>query len=287
LPEVQTLRQVLEQQFPGGPHAPPRGRRPMGQEVIESPHEPQARRGQKRGQSWTGYKVQLSETCDPDQPHLVVDLEPTGALANDAPQLAPIRERLQARGIVPAEQYIDQGYMSAAELVRSAQAGICLMGRPLEDTQGPPGFRQGEFAIDETAQTARCPAGQTSQVWSERQVTGAPQPQVQLRFDGKVCQGCGFFGQCTASPQGRSLTLHPFRAALAARRGEANEDVFQTKMRLRAGIEATISELVRGYGLRQARYRGLAKLGLQSYFTAVAVNLSRLARWWARPAPAV
>jgi len=60
---------------------------------------------------------------------------------------------------------------------------------------------------------------------------------------------------------------------------------FQKKLHRRAGIEASISELVRIYQLRYCRYRGLSKLHLQTYFTAVAANLKRLARWWALQTP--
>jgi transposase len=37
---------------------------------------------------------------------------------------------------------------------------------------------------------------------------------------------------------------------------------------------------VRAFGLRQARYRGLAKTGLQHIATAAAVNLDRMAAWF-------
>ena len=49
--------------------------------------------------------------------------------------------------------------------------------------------------------------------------------------------------------------------------------------RLRAGIESTLSQGVRAFGLRRARYRGLAKTHLQTVITAVALNLDRLAAW--------
>ena len=119
-------------------------------------------------------------------------------------------------------------------------------------------------------------------MWSEHPVPGAPALQVKLRFDAPTCQACPFFGQCTSSSQGWSLTLHPYRALLAQRRAEAQSEDFKNRLHLRAGIEGTLSELVRGHRLRWARYRGQAKLRLQTYFTAIAVNLKRVTRWWAR-----
>jgi transposase len=55
-------------------------------------------------------------------------------------------------------------------------------------------------------------------------------------------------------------------------------DAFKQEMRRRNGIEGTQSELVRAYGLRQARYRGKAKVRLQNYFIGAACNIRRLFR---------
>jgi hypothetical protein len=44
-------------------------------------------------------------------------------------------------------------------------------------------------------------------------------------------------------------------------------------MKHRNRIEGTQSELVRGHGLRRARYRGLAKAQLDNYFIAAACNV--------------
>ena len=193
LPEVEVLRTVLSQQFPADSGGAPAAKRPTGQQVIESPHEPEARYGTKRGQDWTGYKAQITETCDEDYPHLIVDLEVTGALANDSPELPKIQARLQDQQTMPGEQQVDQGYMSGQNLVASAALGINLMGMPLADTQGPPGFRQADFQIDAEARQATCPAGQTSVVWGERQKAGYSAPFIQVRFGAQTCQCCPFF----------------------------------------------------------------------------------------------
>jgi IS5 family transposase len=46
-------------------------------------------------------------------------------------------------------------------------------------------------------------------------------------------------------------------------------------MKLRPPIEGKLSELTRYHGLRRARYRGLPKVQLQTFFTAAAVNIKR------------
>lgn len=286
LAAVETLRRVLGEQFPSGPDSPAAAKRPSG-DVIESPHETEARRGVKRGQGWTGYKAQVTETCDEDQPRLIVDLEPTAALANDSPQLGQIQSRLQAQDTLPGEQYVDQGYMSGKGIADSSELGIDLVGVPLADTQAAEGFRQADFDIDEAARIAVCPAGEIACTWSDSGAQAGQRAAIQIRFSGQTCAGCAAFGRCTSSAQGRSLSLSPYRKVVQERRAVAQTQGYQEKMHLRAGIEGTISELVRGHGLRSARYRGLAKLRLQCLFSAVAVNLKRLARWWTQPKAAI
>jgi hypothetical protein len=60
-------------------------------------------------------------------------------------------------------------------------------------------------------------------------------------------------------------------------RRDEQTDVFKREMATRVGIESVISELVRGHGLRQARYRGFRKTQLQAYFIGACANLKRLA----------
>jgi len=65
---------------------------------------------------------------------------------------------------------------------------------------------------------------------------------------------------------------------LQDRRREMQTDAFKQEMHRRNAIEGTQSELVRGYGLRQARYRGKDKVRLQNYLIGAACNIRRLFR---------
>ena len=47
----------------------------------------------------------------------------------------------------------------------------------------------------------------------------------------------------------------------------------------RAGIEGTLSQGVRAFGLRRTRYWGLAKTHLQHVATAAAINVERIVAW--------
>ena len=72
--------------------------------------------------------------------------------------------------------------------------------------------------------------------------------------------------------------MNAYHDLIQARRKEAETEAFRQEMQLRAGIEGTVSEMVRGHGLRRSRYRGQQKNQLQAILVATATNLKRLAR---------
>ena len=65
---------------------------------------------------------------------------------------------------------------------------------------------------------------------------------------------------------------------LQARRKEQPTDAFKQRMKHRNAAEGTQSELVRSHGLRRARFRGLAKVKRQNYFSGAACNVKRRIR---------
>jgi transposase len=67
--------------------------------------------------------------------------------------------------------------------------------------------------------------------------------------------------------------------ALEAARQRQTMDEFKKMYASRAGVEGTISQGTRGFGLRRSRYVDLAKAQLQHILTAAAMNLMRTADW--------
>jgi transposase len=67
--------------------------------------------------------------------------------------------------------------------------------------------------------------------------------------------------------------------ALQALRQHQNTAEWKATYAKRAGVEGTLSQGVRAFGLRHCRYVGLAKTCLQPLATAAAINIDRLAAW--------
>ncbi len=256
---------------------------------IESPYDADARYRSKSGMSWMGYMVHLTETCDKGAPHLVLHADTTPANVHEAMRVEAIHAALAAKGLTPSEHLVDSAYISAEHLVRAReQHGIDLVG-PGRARTGWQAHTEGafdttDFTIDWDSQVARCPEGRTSTSWRgyHDRATG---PYVRARFSGADCNACPSKPRCTRGrDQGRQLTL-PAREqheALAAARARGDTEQGRRLYAQRQGIEGTISQAVRGFGLRRARYRGRAKMGLQNVATAAAINLDRLAAWFAK-----
>ena len=58
---------------------------------------------------------------------------------------------------------------------------------------------------------------------------------------------------------------------------------FRAEYARRAGVEGTLAQGTRRFGLRHARYRGLPKTHLQHVLTALSMNLVRLVAWFGEP----
>jgi transposase len=291
IPAVDVLRQVWLQQFYAAPLGEPVRWRaaddlPPSAQLICTPYDVQARYSQKRQTIWTGYKVHLTETCDADGPHLITDVQTTLAPAADVDQLPKIQADLAGRGLLPAEQLVDAAYVSSQQVLASRQThGIDLVG-PMPGNQSwqaraQQGYATPDFALDWTAQQARCPHGHTSVKWTTTRNRHG-QPVVVVRFDQATCRACPARAMCVRSVDNpRRLSLRPqteHEALLAARARQLTPD-FQTLYATRAGIEGTLSQAVRNSGLRRSRYLGLAKTHLQHLLTATATNLLRAAAW--------
>jgi len=300
LPRIATLRQTwhhhyerLTAQTPSAGHPAVSRVRfktkqelPHAAEEIQSPYDPDARYRHKRETSWVGYMVHVSETCEPTTPHLLTQVHTTTAAVHEAMCTADIHQALVDKDLAPGEHWVDAAYIDADLLVRSQEDhGITLRGpaRPNPTWQATVAgaYTVTDFTVDWEHQQVQCPQGKTSASWTERNDhTGTA--CIQVRFSQHDCGACPARPLCTQATQAaRSLKLQPQAQceALHATRAWYASEEGQQRSKRRAGIEGTLSQGVRSFGLRCARYRGLAKTHLQHIATAAAMNVDRIVAW--------
>jgi len=294
-PAVQTLRAVWIQQY-YGPHdlrwrveadLPPHA------QLITSPYDVEARFATKRETSWTGYKVHLSETCDDDTPHLITNVETTPATTNDVCMTETIHTHLAERDLLPREHLLDSGYVAADLLVTSQQDHqVDLLGPVLSDNswqaRQADGLDVSCFVIDWDQQSVTCPAGKSSVRWTEgHDHQGDGQAIIAIQFDPQDCRACPLRPRCTQAKEGpRTMKLRPRdqHEALQLARKRQTTEAFKQLYAARAGIEGTLSQGVRAFGLRHTKYIGQAKTHLQHILIAIAINIVRVVAWiWEIP----
>jgi transposase len=292
---IEVLRQIWVQQYYGA-EDPPRWRHepdvPPAAQLIHSPYDVEARYSIKHGSAWVGYKAHATETCDDETPHVITHVATTPATTPDDNMLETIHAALAAKALLPRQHLVDCGYTDAEILVKSeAVYGVTIVGPVAADpswqAREGTGYDQRAFLIDWETHTVMCPQGKQSRKW-QPDTDMAGQEVIQIRFAKKDCQACPMRAACTrAHTEPRTLTVRTqvYHEALQAARRHQTTAAFQEDYADRAGIEGTLSQGVRAFGLRRSRYIGLAKTHLQHVLIAVAINLKRVMAWLSHPHP--
>jgi transposase len=254
---------------------------------LQSPYDPEAHYSAKREFEWTGYKVHVTEVCDKNAAHLITDVETCPAMQPDMASTAGIHERLAAKGLLPSEHFVDSAYVDAGLLVGSQRDhGISLEG-PVRGVANhharAEGYEQRHFTIDWEREQAICPQGKTSVSWRARS-SKAEAPRITAVFSRSDCGSCVVQQACTpAKAARRTIYFHPRPEyeALNAARKRMDDPEWQERYHVRAGVEGTVSQGVRAFGMRRSRYVGLAKTKLQHACAATAMNALRAVQWLA------
>lgn len=296
VPAVQVLRRTWQEQFAErAGKLVWREKEEMASpaDLIHSPYDPEARYSRKREIEWMGYKVHLTETCDPERPHLIVNVETTPATTPDDNMVEVVHTSLQKRALLPCEHLVDKGYTDSEGLVRSTRDyGVNLTGPVATDpswqARTREGFDQSQFRVDWDRQVVTCPQGKASISFLRNSYPKNGQTW-EVRFSAKDCTPCSRRSQCTrAKKEPRIIGLlvrEQYEALQEARKRQRTEE-FRQRYAARAGIEATHEQAIRCCGLRRARYIGMSKVHLQHAITAAAINLLRLADWLEVKTPA-
>lgn len=289
LPALEILRQTWVNQYQleegivklrTAKNIPPAGQR------IDSPYDPDARFGNKRSTTWTGYKVHWTETCDDEQVHLITHVTTTHGHQADLNQTEEVHKALEKKGLTPAEHFVDTAYVSAALMLNSQpRSGIDLVGpmRPNSSWQAnsPEGYDLSQFKINWRTKKVTCPQGKKSKSWTPGQ-DSAGRTTFHIKFSSKDCRQCAQRSLCTrceSSPRHLMVRPKAEHEALQAMREEQKTEEWKERYNKRAGIEGTLAKGIQVLGLRTTRYIGLAKTHLQHVLTAVALNISRLVSW--------
>jgi hypothetical protein len=259
--------------------------------IMRNPHEPEAEQRTKdsdKKKTWVGSLAQVSETvqeqpCEKGEPtpNVITAVVAQPASATDNQSLPQVEEARQSHGVgKPEVEYVDTGYVTSEELARFEGEGRELKGPAPKSRDLKGRFNVEDFEIDVENRRATCPGKNTNSQCSRLEEKATGKASFRFEFSRCDCQGCPLKDKCLGKGQEhRTVTVGEHHSLLQDRRKEQKTEAFKEDMKHRNGIEATISELVRGHGLRRSRYRGLKKTSLHCLMCGAACNIKR---WYAR-----
>ncbi|HEV3295333.1 MAG TPA: IS1182 family transposase [Streptosporangiaceae bacterium] len=262
--------------------------RKVAADRVISTVDPQARHGHKTSaRGFDGYKGHIAS--DPDS-EIITATQATAGNSGDAEvaesllgEMLPgdqdsAAARHGGQAAAPAAGdgqpavYGDAAYGSGELIARLDDAGIYngIKCQPPAAVKGC--FPKDRFAIDLDGKTVTCPAGVTVPI---RPATGRHAGTARFAA---ACRTCPLAARCTGAKEGRTITIGPHEARLAAARIRQADPAWKADYRAtRPKVERKIGHLMRRrHGGRRARVRGLVKVAADFALLAAAVNLARL-----------
>jgi transposase len=254
---------------------------------VQNPHDTDAHYADKGTKQWIGYKVHVVESVDPEEPakvkaepgeHFITEIVTAEAAENEKTGLAEaLKRQREQHEIKPQAIYADAGYVTESTLSQAEQNAMELLGPTRPDPHKGP-YNADGFQVDVDNQQAICPQGKTSTQGSHIKDRYMGTEYYRLEW-GSQCDSCPVQKQCTRAKSGRRILVVGLRHDLVEnRRKEMKQAEFSRAMYPRNGIEGTHSELVRGHGLRQTKYRGMSRVSLSHYLMGAACNVKRYLR---------
>ena len=257
--------------------------------TLQSAYDPDASYGHKG----PGYSLHITETCNnAAKTEIITDYEVHGAGRSDVGKALSVIERLDAGGLKPETLFADGGYPSVPSAFAISEQDIELMApvnrsRLSDDIMG-----RDLFQFDSDGLATKCPMGHSP--IDHRILSGNNTTRRSLFaiFDGDTCRSCKMLEQCPVrTPNHRNAgcqardTVGDFRLEITPEirlrdQMYANQQTTQWKDRykIRAGIEATSSELKRSHGIGKLRVRRAVKVCFAVACKVIACNIKRWAK---------
>lgn len=246
-------------------------------DALQSPHDPEATYRKKGGQGHRGYVVNLSETCDPDNPvQLLTSVQLAPNTTDDGQLLKDSLAEQSARGITIKKMTVDGGYTGETGETACQDHGVQMLPTRIRGRQTAPdrwGWEEYTWLLDDDDRPWRvvCPQGQAAKL-----ETGRKGNWLLARFDRKACAECPFYQQqCRVKPYKRkppTLFVNPRWIQVALLR----QGMSPANNALRAGVESTVRSFKHVFPAGKLPVRGMIRSAMVACCSALMVNCRRV-----------
>mgnify|MGYP001570520661 FL=1 len=270
---IDMLKRILQENIEKDQEGNPRERayKEKPKDILVSPIDPDARYGAKSDtKRFMGYKANVTETVES---RFITNIKAMPGNRQDGKTAVETVVEQKQNGLTPEKVIGDTAYGDGINRKLLKENGTEMIA-PLRvvNNRTKNIYPKSMFHYDEKKQTITCPQGVTT-----RESYYDRQKEIKtFHFPMSKCNRCPVQRECTNDKDGRrTVGISSVNRELREAERYNLTKQFKEDMKLRPPIEGKLSELTRYHGLRRARYRGLQKVSLQFYFTAVAVNIKR------------
>ena len=256
--------------------------------TLQSPYDPDASCGHKG----PGYSLHITETCNNPKAEIITDYEVHGAARSDIAKALSVIERLETAGLKPDALFADGGYPSVPSALKIKEQDIEFITPVNRSRLSDDIVSRDHFQFDPEGCVTQCPMGHSPidhRTLSANNRTGR---SLYAIFDGSLCRSCTMLDRCPVrAPNHRDQGCQP-RDTVGDFRLEITPELrlrdhmyalqqtteWKDRYKIRAGIEATNSELKRAHGIGRLRVRRLVKVCFVVACKVIACNIKRWAR---------
>ena len=250
---------------------------------LQNPSDPDATYDGHKGK---GYQVQVLESYsakkddDEEAPllNLITYVEAQPAHEHDTYAVKKALEKTRQENRAPSRIVADSLYGGDDNHIECQAEGVDLIA-PVKTNKPCPNVGLANFNYGAQNRITECPMGHSPIISQHRK------DRHSAWFDSDLCRNCPLREECPVKPGGKGHFIRYSNKELRIELRKAHEQTseFREQYRLRAGCEATMSELDRKTGIKHLRVRGMTAVSLCVYLKATGINIFRAARVWKRP----
>lgn len=257
--------------------------------TLQSPYDPDASYGHKG----PGYSLHVTETCNNEgKPEIITDYEVHGAARSDMGKALSVIERLDEAGCTPDTLFADGGYPSVPSALKMQEQGIEFITPVNRSRLSDDVIGRDQFQFTAEGLVTQCPIGHNPVDHRILSAHNTTRCSLHAIFDGNLCRSCPMLDRCPVrAPNHRTKGCRP-RDTVGDFRLEITPEIrlrdemyvlqqtteWKNRYAIRAGIEATNSELKRAHGIGRLRVRRIAKVCFAVACKIIACNIKRWAK---------
>ena len=257
--------------------------------TLQSPYDPDASCGHKG----PGYSLHITETCNNDAKHeIITDYEVHGAARSDMGKALSVLERLDAAGCKPDTLFADGGYPSVPSALKVKEQDIEFITPVNRSRLSDEVVGRDQFQFDPEGFVTQCPMGHTPVDHRVLSGNNSTRRSLHAIFDGNTCRSCTMLDRCPVRAPNHRTKGCQARATTGDFRLEITPEIrlrdhmyalqqttaWKDRYKIRAGIEATNSELKRAHGIGKLRVRRAVKVCFVVACKIIACNIKRWAK---------